>query len=59
MEPQIKALVALTVDSILAYYYHAISMKIKEEKTEEGDSEPVAKRRKFLDGSQNDVMRND
>lgn len=47
MEPQIKALVSLTVDCILSYYYSASSLK--EERKDDSDLEPAAKRRKYWD----------
>lgn len=49
MEPQIKALVSLTVDCILSYFYHATTVKIMEETKDDSDLEPQIKRRKFLD----------
>ncbi|ODM91250.1 Mediator of RNA polymerase II transcription subunit 24, partial [Orchesella cincta] len=51
MEPQIKALVSLSVDCILSYYYHASSLKIKEERKDESDSEPQSKRRKLFEAT--------
>ena len=47
-EPQASALVSLTVDMILSYYFHnKMSIIVKEERTDDEGLEPAPKRRKL------------